>query len=84
MSREEQIQRGNRARLLLEDSLLAEILDGLEKTYIEAWEKSAETESAYREKLWGLHKLTKELRVQLNIIAQGSKIAQAQLDRLKK
>ena len=84
MTKEEQIARGKRAQLLLEDTLLTEILDGLEKTYIEAWEKSAETESAYREKLWGLHKLTKELRVQLNILAQGSKIAQAQLDKLKK
>jgi hypothetical protein len=84
MTKEETIQRGQRARLLLEDTLLIEILDGLEKTYIEAWEKSAETETAYREKLWGLHKLTKELRVQLNIIAQGSKITQAQLDKLKK
>lgn len=84
MTKDEQIARGQRARLLLEDALLVEILDGLESTYIEAWERSAETETAYREKLWGLHKLTKELRVQLNIIAQGAKVAQAQLEKLKK
>ena len=83
MTKDEQIQRGQRARLLLEDPLMTEVLDGMEKSYIEAWEKSSETDTAFREKMWALHKLTKELRVQLNVIAQGGKIAAAQLDRLK-
>ena len=65
MTKEESIQRGQRARLLLEDTLLTEIFDSLEKNYLDAWEKSAETETVFREKMWGLVKLTKELRIQL-------------------
>ena len=83
MTKDEAIKRSNHAQNLLQDPLLNEVLDRMEHSFIEEWAKSAETDTAYREKLWGLHKLVKELRVQLNIVMQSGKVEKAQLEKLK-
>ena len=84
MTREESIQRGQRAQNLLNDEVLISTLDTMEAEYLKAWRDSKPVETEFREQLWMLSGLIKEFRVHLNVTASNGKMDQAQIDKLRK
>ena len=80
MSIEEEINRGQRARLLLEDELVAEAFDTLEATYTEAWKDSLDGEGDKRDRLWLMLKLMGRIKGHLLEVMESGKLAQHHLD----
>ena len=84
VTNEEQIQRAERAQELLEDPLIKESFDHLEKTYLDAWRDSRPGEELDREVLWQAWFALDAVRSHLNMVMQNGKIARDALDKLKR
>ena len=84
MTNEEQIQRAERAQELLNDPLIQESFDHLEKTYLDAWRDPRPGEELDREVLWQAWFALDAVRSHLNMVMQNGKIARDALDKLKR
>jgi hypothetical protein len=62
MTNDEAIRRGERAKQLLQDPLLVEALDLIEKEIISQWEACPVRDSEGREFLWQYYKTAKKFR----------------------
>jgi hypothetical protein len=74
-------ERGMRAKALMENELLVEAFDGLEKLYTEAWRTSPPPAADQRERAWMALRMLDSVRADLRRLLDGGKIAQAELDR---
>ena len=80
MSIEEEINRAQRAKLLLDDELLAEAFTILESEYTQAWKESLEREGDKRDRLWLMLRLLQRVRGHLLEVMEAGKVAQHKLD----
>jgi hypothetical protein len=75
-------ERGARAQRLLEDDLLAEALDTLDRDYTRAWRATAARDTDARERLWQAVQVVAKVRDHLVHIVNGGKLAQRQMNDL--
>lgn len=65
--------RGQRAKALLEDELLAGAFEGLRADYLKFWEATTARDTDARERLWQAMQILGKVRTHLeNIVANGT------------
>lgn len=74
--------RGIRAQELLENSLLKEAFQDLEKNYLEAWLSTKTLETAHREKWWLAIQILRKIQEHLTLHVTNGRVAAADLRRL--
>jgi hypothetical protein len=73
MSADEEIRRGDRARMLLDDPLVAEALAALERAAIEEWRATGARDVETRERAWLMLQMTQRFRAHFeSLVASGS------------
>jgi hypothetical protein len=72
-------ERGARAQRLLEDDLLKEALDTLDRDYTRAWRATAARDTDARERLWQAVQVVAKVRDHLTHVTNGGKLAQREL-----
>jgi len=75
--------RGARAKALLENELLVEAFEALEKEYTAAWRSTGARDSEAREKLYLAVNIVGKVREHLNYVINNGKLAQAELDKIR-
>jgi len=75
-------ERGARAQRLLDDDLLKEALETLDRDYTRAWRESAARDTDARERLWQAVQVVAKVRDHLTRVVNGGKLAQRELDDL--
>lgn len=75
MTNEEAVRRGERARQLMDDPLLKESLDSIEREILDQWEACPVRDIEGRELLWRYFKTAKKFRGILEGTMQNGKIA---------
>lgn len=76
---EMEIQRGEHAAALLQDELVVEALEAIEREYTEQWKNSPARDEAGREKLWLMVKTAQKFRAELEAVLNTGKLAKATL-----
>jgi hypothetical protein len=76
------VNRAARAKVLMEDELLAEAFVRLEGDYIAAWKGWPAADAAGRERLWLAVNVIGKVRDHLNIVIADGKLAQRQIEEL--
>lgn len=74
-----EIQRGERARLLMEDELLQDAFATIEKEYMDSWLNSPERDVEGRERLRLMIKTLQRLKLELQNVMETGQIARATL-----
>lgn len=74
--------RAVRAEALLDDELLSEAFDALEKSYIAAWRATTVDDAAGREKLFLAINIVGKVRAHLASVVANGKLARAELKAL--
>lgn len=74
--------RAARAETLLDDELLSEAFDSLEKGYIAAWRATTIEDAAGREKLFLAINIVGKVRDHLSAVVANGKLARAELKEL--
>jgi hypothetical protein len=75
-------ERAARAQRLLEDELLKEALDTLDRDYTKAWRETAARDTDARERLWQACQVVAKVRDHLANVVNGGKLAQRELNDL--
>lgn len=83
MTKDEQIRRGEAAKRLLEDPILIESLETLERTYLESWRRTESKDVEGRERLWIALQVAEEFVRNLRAVADSGELAHAQVERIK-
>lgn len=79
MTPAEEMHRGDKARLLLEDELLQEALGAIEAEVIAQWELCPARDAEGKEALWQLYKTAKKFRNVLLGYVETGKLAREKL-----
>ena len=79
MELEQERIRGERARQLMEDPMIAEALDMIEREAVRQWEMSPARDTEGRERLWMFYVITKKFRNTLQETMDTGKMAAIQL-----
>jgi len=74
-----ELQRGTKAKLLLEDPLLIEAFQKLESEYFDAWKQSSVEATEQREKIWLMYATVSSVQAQLASVIVTGKMAEDQL-----
>ena len=75
MTPQEQLNRAEHAKRLLEDPILSEALDIIEKEVIAQWEAVPVRDTEGREELWKLYKTSKKFRGILHGLIDSGKLS---------
>jgi hypothetical protein len=75
-------ERGARAQRLLEDDLLVEAFEALDRDYSRAWRATAARDTDARERLWQAVQVVAKVRDHLIRVANGGKLAQRHINEL--
>jgi hypothetical protein len=78
----EALARAARAQRLLDDELLAEAFDTLDREYVKAWRESYARDTDARERLWQAVQIVAKVRSHLSVALNNGNIAQRELDEL--
>lgn len=78
---EEQMARGQRAELLLNNPLLNEILERIETTWTQKWKASKVEDTALREQAFLMLSNLEEFKRELRSVLDSGKLAEATLTR---
>lgn len=78
---EEDARRGERARLLLTDPLLAEAFDKIDQELRDAWQNSPARDVDGRETLWLSVKLLSQVKSHLYAVVESGQLASHELSR---
>jgi len=81
---EKEKRKGEHAGRLLQDELLKEILDDLEKQIIDKWEQTPARDKEAREELWLFYVAAKKLRNTLQSCFETGEMAKLQLEQSMK
>ena len=79
MTPAEEMHRGDKAQLLLEDELLLEALTAIESEVIAQWEQCPARDKEGKEALWQLYKTSKKFRNVLFGYLETGKLAREKL-----
>jgi hypothetical protein len=83
MSLEEEVRRGQRAESLLQEPILLEAFEEVEKVYHKEWENAPARDVEGRERLWLMLRLLKLVRGHLEEAAKTGHLAARQLTQLR-
>lgn len=83
-SLQDQVNKGVRAKLMLDDELVQSTLAQLEADYLKAWKETRRSDSELREKIWIAVEVLGKFKDHLISIANDGKLAQAEIQRLNK
>jgi hypothetical protein len=78
------VDRGERAKALIENDLLQEAFARLEADYIAAWRSSPARDTDARERLWQAVNVLGLVRAHIAVMVSSGKLAQRELDDLAK
>lgn len=78
---EDEVGRGERARLLLTDPLLAEAFDKLDTEFQNAWRDSPARDVEGRETLWLTLRLLSQVKAHLSSVVETGQLAAIDLSR---
>jgi len=73
-------ERGARAQRLLDDDLLKEAFETLDRDYAKAWRETAARDTDARERLWQAVQIVGKVRDHLVTVVNGGKLAQRELN----
>lgn len=79
MELEQEALRGTQARELLDNPLLIEAFETVEKAYIDAWKNEQSLKPENREYLWKLVRTVQDVRKHLETAVETGKMAKIQL-----
>jgi hypothetical protein len=79
VSTEEEIRRGERARALLEDPLVAEALAALERAAIDEWRATGPEDAETRERAWLMLQLAQRFRAHFESLVSTGTLARGRL-----
>lgn len=74
--------RANRAKALLDDPLLVEAFEALEREYIAAWRATQVRDNDARERLWQAVNVASKVRDHLKLAVSNGAVAQREIDLL--
>jgi len=76
------MERGARAARLLDDELLKEAFETLERDYVKAWRETAARDTDARERLWQAVQVVAKVRDHLVSVVNGGKLAQREMNEI--
>ncbi len=77
------VERANRARAILEDELIGEIFDRLERRLVESWAASAPGEGPMREESYRSLRALQNFRAEFERLLSDGKVAERELSELR-
>lgn len=80
--REQEIARGNQAKVILDSELFQEAFDTLKSTYMNAWENSTLGDSQGRERIYAMVANLADVKAHFTTVLNTGKMAESQLDAL--
>jgi hypothetical protein len=80
--RAEEIDRGNKAKVILSDPLFREAFDQLRELYMNAWEQTTIKDSDTRERLWMMIANLGDVKAHLKTVLETGQMSEQQLDDL--
>jgi|TARA_R110000796_G_scaffold73296_2_gene164973 hypothetical protein len=80
--RAEEIDRGNKAKVILSDPLFQEAFDQLRELYMNAWEQTTIKDSDTRERLWMMIANLGDVKAHLKTVLETGQMSEQQLDDL--
>ena len=80
--RAEEIDRGNKAKVILSDPLYQEAFDQLRELYMNAWEQTTIKDSDTRERLWMMIANLGDVKAHLKTVLETGQMSEQQLDDL--
>lgn len=78
------INKGAQARMRLDDPLFKEAVNEIRAEYIAQWASTNPKDAEFREKLWTAYNLVGKVCDHLITVMNNGKLAQAQIDQIKK
>ncbi len=81
-SAREELEKGNKADVLLKNPVFLEIFEGLENQFLDAWKNSPLKDDGERERIYYLYQSLKALKSGIENVSANGRMAKAQLDRL--
>jgi hypothetical protein len=78
------VERAAKAEALLREPILVEAFDTLETNFIDAWRNTSVADTDNRERIYHLLSALQALKGHLHTVIESGKVAQANLDQLKK
>ena len=81
-SAREDLEKGNKADILLKNAVFIGVFENLEKQFLDAWSNSPLKDSEERERIYYLYQSLKALKSGIENVSANGRIAKAQLDRL--
>ena len=76
------MERGARAARLLDDELLKEAFETLERDYVKAWRETAARDTDARERLWQAVQVVAKVRDHLVSVVNSGKLAQREMNEI--
>lgn len=76
------VQRALQAKELIENPILVEALDSMEREYLAAWRSSKLPDLEERERLWLALQVLEEVRKHLRVVIENGSIARREIDRI--
>ena len=80
--RAEEIDRGNKAKVILSDPLFQEAFDQLRELYMNAWDQTTIKDSDTRERLWMMIANLGDVKAHLKTVLETGQMSEQQLDDL--
>ena len=77
---ETDVRRGERAAALMNDEILVESFDTLEREYVEAWRMTAARDTDARERLWQAVQIVGKVRQHLSTVLDRGKLSAKELE----
>lgn len=77
------VSRGARAKRILEDDMVVEAFEAIEKTIVEGWKESRAGDAKGRENAYLLHKILGQFKGEFERIVRDGEAAETALGRLK-
>jgi hypothetical protein len=84
MTEQEEMWRGERARQLMNEPLIKEALEEIERAIIQNWEQCPAKDIELREKLWMMYGVSKKFRSYLQSTMESGELASLQLAEKKR
>ena len=78
--RSSEVDRGNKAKVILTDPLFQESFEQLRELYLTAWEKTTMKDSEGRERLWMMIANLGDVKAHLTTVLETGKMSSKQLD----
>jgi len=81
-SAREDLEKGNKADILLKNSVFIEVFENLENQFLDAWKNSPLKDAEERERIYYLYQSLTALKSGIENVSANGRMAKAQLDRL--